>query len=285
MTASITAATSVNMEPPDKPPEEATANTAEQDAISEINQKNSPLLRLPGEVRNLIYKYALSDRLIKSRTRYDWLFNEPFAPNVIPALNLSLACRQLYAETYTLTYSYGTFYIPDVDDREYYLEQFDEWTRTGDVTDYVNMGDLDPHDLFQFFVYDRDDLRRTITSVCVECEDLTIRALRLFYQNEDWHYPWDYKFAAPTEHWKISDLKPRAWWHHNDFERLLRGFDALQKVVVKKSAEWDRVKDSFPKMLYPNGQPISFEDVHRYAMREWSGQKWNGRSDIEIIYE
>jgi hypothetical protein len=66
-------------------------------------QTQSPLLRLPAEIRNEVYKYALCDQVLdvdgKSAERN--LFG------------LTLACRQLYQETELLIYSRNTLRIKD----------------------------------------------------------------------------------------------------------------------------------------------------------------------------
>ncbi|KAF2442100.1 hypothetical protein P171DRAFT_445856 [Karstenula rhodostoma CBS 690.94] len=91
-----------------------TANPAvKSDALSERNTTESPLLRLPAEIRNRVYEYALSDRFLIHPA-----FQDPAAMAYEPdnsMHNLPLACRQLYRETHLLVYKYGIFEIRQPD--------------------------------------------------------------------------------------------------------------------------------------------------------------------------
>ena len=58
------------------------------------NQQNSPLLRLPAELRNAIYAYACTH----ARVQY-WCSKGEFKTNFTPDLDgLRLTCKQLYHE-------------------------------------------------------------------------------------------------------------------------------------------------------------------------------------------
>ncbi|KAF2831193.1 hypothetical protein CC86DRAFT_271354, partial [Ophiobolus disseminans] len=59
----------------------------------------SPLLRLPGEIRNAIYKYALCHRVI----------NVNGDPTTSSLLGLTRTCRQIYNQTEILLYSQNKF--------------------------------------------------------------------------------------------------------------------------------------------------------------------------------
>ncbi|KAI0583368.1 hypothetical protein Alg130_05707 [Pyrenophora tritici-repentis] len=66
----------------------------EQDKITSLNQTNSPLLRLPSELRNRIFDYVYTDAAMKPDKN---------------AMALPLTCRQLNHETAILPYKYCVF--------------------------------------------------------------------------------------------------------------------------------------------------------------------------------
>ena len=72
------------------------------------NQLNSPLLRLPAELRNLIYHYALGNCTLIVST-----FNHRLClyQRDIPAFPLLVVCTQIHAEAAILPYSLNTFNI------------------------------------------------------------------------------------------------------------------------------------------------------------------------------
>ncbi|KAF9693809.1 hypothetical protein EKO04_008545 [Ascochyta lentis] len=57
--------------------------------IAEENQKNSPLLRLPAEIRNIIYAYALSTATVRHRRRGLSVYHDN---------SMLLTCRQIRYE-------------------------------------------------------------------------------------------------------------------------------------------------------------------------------------------
>ncbi|KAF2662863.1 hypothetical protein K491DRAFT_709522 [Lophiostoma macrostomum CBS 122681] len=71
--------------------------------ISDRNTTTSPLLRLPGELRNQIWSYSFAPTIHFS------LFTSTTPSSPVPALHL--ACRSLYTETGTFLYSGPTFYF------------------------------------------------------------------------------------------------------------------------------------------------------------------------------
>ncbi|CAN9334720.1 unnamed protein product [Alternaria alternata] len=85
---------------------------AQREETAKRNAIESPLLRLPPEIRNGIYAYVFGN------TRYR--FRPNIRPQVYPVVfkpdqteyrhpNLPLVCRQLYHETRLLPYKLGTF--------------------------------------------------------------------------------------------------------------------------------------------------------------------------------
>ncbi|KAI4907571.1 hypothetical protein J4E90_009600 [Alternaria incomplexa] len=72
-------------------------------------QLNSPLLRLPAELRNLIYRYALGDRTLILSTIDDETLR--LYQRDIPAFALLALCKQIHSETVLLPYSLNTFDI------------------------------------------------------------------------------------------------------------------------------------------------------------------------------
>ncbi|KAI4629101.1 uncharacterized protein J4E87_003362 [Alternaria ethzedia] len=76
----------------------------ESDKITTANQLNSPLLRLPGEIRNHIYTYACRSTTVKHGKRPEvsersCLFTQTFL----------LTCKQFYCEAIALLYTHATF--------------------------------------------------------------------------------------------------------------------------------------------------------------------------------
>ncbi|KAF2789250.1 hypothetical protein K505DRAFT_341422 [Melanomma pulvis-pyrius CBS 109.77] len=67
--------------------------------IAQKNSTNSPLLRLPAELRNKIYRYALGDmRIVIGSTGKSDI-----------TIGLPGTCRQIYAETGTMVYQLNVF--------------------------------------------------------------------------------------------------------------------------------------------------------------------------------
>ncbi|KAJ4345396.1 uncharacterized protein N0V89_011526 [Didymosphaeria variabile] len=101
--------------------------SAERQSIVEANQVNSPLLQLPGEVRNSIYHYVFANEVLRqTRTGPDWRSpNMKFLPPLSfhdrqnprrPRdqrnwLSLVLVCRQLYVEARILPFQQNAFSI------------------------------------------------------------------------------------------------------------------------------------------------------------------------------
>ncbi|KAI4648275.1 hypothetical protein J4E93_004687 [Alternaria ventricosa] len=82
--------------------------------IARQNQRNSPLLRLPAEIRNLIFGYALGGRTfhISHNIYQDVTKNTNVSKNTSVsknALALLAVCRQVFAETALLPFSSNTF--------------------------------------------------------------------------------------------------------------------------------------------------------------------------------
>ncbi|KAG9186362.1 hypothetical protein G6011_02918 [Alternaria panax] len=84
------------------------------DFITETNTKTSPLLRLPGETRNMIYEYALADTIMAPNEPIwswrRWLLPAPtFLQGARPCGSLHQTCRQLRNETLPLRVPLKTF--------------------------------------------------------------------------------------------------------------------------------------------------------------------------------
>ena len=79
---------------------------------TEANAKNSPLLRLPGELRNKIYGYALADSsiepLLRPRTASIHARTSSGRP-MSSTVSLLRTCRQTRCESESLFFSYTTF--------------------------------------------------------------------------------------------------------------------------------------------------------------------------------
>ena len=79
----------------------------------------SPLLRLPAELRNDIYRYVLGDRTVH--------VSETLEMTITPEMQvvtLTLVCRQIYADTRFLFWSTSTFVYADAEDLIRWLSDF-----------------------------------------------------------------------------------------------------------------------------------------------------------------
>ncbi|KAI4946689.1 hypothetical protein J4E91_006860 [Alternaria rosae] len=77
-----------------------------RDKITEANATNSPLLRLPAELRNMIYAYVFGDN---KWTFTGWNARKNSAKE--SDLALLLTSRQLHKKTALLSYMLGRFYF------------------------------------------------------------------------------------------------------------------------------------------------------------------------------
>jgi len=84
----------------------STAQTTAQ--ITSANQQNSPLLRLPGELRNQIWVYALGGQRIRLSLRGDKIL-VLYRDKTAPAFELLKVCTQIIAEARMLLYSLNVF--------------------------------------------------------------------------------------------------------------------------------------------------------------------------------
>ncbi|KAF2831016.1 hypothetical protein CC86DRAFT_281657, partial [Ophiobolus disseminans] len=76
------------------------------------NQQESPFLRLPGELRNRVYHYALSDVVLsvyRSGTPPTYLQVIPHSASA--AASKFAVCRQVHAETHLLLFQLTTFLV------------------------------------------------------------------------------------------------------------------------------------------------------------------------------
>ncbi|KAL1595211.1 hypothetical protein SLS60_009899 [Paraconiothyrium brasiliense] len=88
-------------------------------AITQRNSTQSPLLRLPGEIRNLIYAYSTGQYNIYHTTTgslivgpvdpWDWRHAFVEFPSVTGLLSLTLVCRQTYLEARLHVFANNTF--------------------------------------------------------------------------------------------------------------------------------------------------------------------------------
>jgi len=88
---------------------------AKASAATKANS-SSPLLQLPGEIRNQIYDYVMSDQKM--------LINDSGQIDNPPALLQT--CRQLYSEAHMLAYTESTFVVTQTPHIEYLLERLSE---------------------------------------------------------------------------------------------------------------------------------------------------------------
>jgi hypothetical protein len=86
------------------------------------NQRDSPLLRLPAELRNQIFRYALGGETWNFVVRESNRHRVRNCSGFQHALALLAVCRQIYAETALLPFSLGSFSFNDSDDFEIWLK-------------------------------------------------------------------------------------------------------------------------------------------------------------------
>jgi hypothetical protein len=107
--------------------------------FSARNNQKSPLLRLPPEIRNRIWKYAVGGNTIKSVDiglwRGDYRLKLPTSeqlPTSEPGHVFALlrTCRQIYAETAVLPYTDNTFSFCSVRSMRYGLKHVKAHLRT-----------------------------------------------------------------------------------------------------------------------------------------------------------
>ncbi|KAI4647686.1 hypothetical protein J4E93_004096 [Alternaria ventricosa] len=106
---------------------------------SKLNATNSPLLRLPAELRNIVYGYVFEGNRY-ALGGYLFTGKRPEEGNTLiwrtsrsNDIGLLLACRQLHAETALLPYKLGVFHFefeePDFDEDEWYEEVLQDFFR------------------------------------------------------------------------------------------------------------------------------------------------------------
>lgn len=84
------------------------------------NQLNSPLLRLPAEIRNKVYTYAILSARIMITRAPEMNRRDPSLYFELPGLHMS--CKQIWHEATALLPSRGTFDVSD-DDEQFLLSR------------------------------------------------------------------------------------------------------------------------------------------------------------------
>lgn len=86
------------------------------------NQRDSPLLRLPAELRNQIFQYALGCKTWTFLVRESHQQTVYVPSRLEHALALLAVCRQIYAETALLPFSLDTFSFDHYTDLQWWLK-------------------------------------------------------------------------------------------------------------------------------------------------------------------
>jgi hypothetical protein len=95
------------------------------------NQRNSPLLRLPAELRNLIFRFALGGNT------WSFVVREPYGQRIHNCSGfqhtfaLLAVCRQIYVETALLPFSLRSFSFNDPEDFDLWLKALHPAQRDG----------------------------------------------------------------------------------------------------------------------------------------------------------
>lgn len=90
--------------------------TTKAKSVLQTDRTPFPILKLPLEIRDLIYRFALTSSPLRTRRYCSW-FKPTFEPDIRrnrarPSLNLLLANRQIYSEASRVLYHEGCFIIP-----------------------------------------------------------------------------------------------------------------------------------------------------------------------------
>lgn len=120
--------------------------------IAKINQHTSPVLRLPPEVRNMIYTHALGGRTYRFKDTIPLSHARLDTKGSPHTLALLFVCHQIYSEASLLPYSLNTFsfrefknsFNPFLDRRQY--PQFQAITKIELVTYQAERMWAGPHD-------------------------------------------------------------------------------------------------------------------------------------------
>ncbi|KAI4946029.1 hypothetical protein J4E91_007471 [Alternaria rosae] len=89
--------------------------------LANINARDSPLLRLPAEIRNQIFSLALGGSAVKMPSRV-WPMAKP--EEHLARWNLLRVCRQVYVETAMIAYTTIPFCFAAITDVTRYLRTF-----------------------------------------------------------------------------------------------------------------------------------------------------------------
>ncbi|KAF3001308.1 hypothetical protein E8E13_005131 [Curvularia kusanoi] len=84
-------------------PQQIMSDVMTNAAIEQSNADSSPLLRLPGELRNKVYKYALSEYTFRGD-----IDDSAFGPHIVALL---LACRQIHLEARFFVFELNNFVL------------------------------------------------------------------------------------------------------------------------------------------------------------------------------
>ncbi|KAF2847889.1 hypothetical protein T440DRAFT_509903 [Plenodomus tracheiphilus IPT5] len=159
---------------------------AKADALTLLNQKNSPFLRLPSEIRNLIYGFVVEGVITRSFNPKSLHFTSTTCSHATPTqkfdsddesparfISLLSVCRQINSETYILPFklnAFGSFRIQDLGD---YLNEFAPWQRNAITTVRFISQNLCPKpgqlscgcDLCVYLVHDDEAIREAFATL------------------------------------------------------------------------------------------------------------------------
>ncbi|KAF2118130.1 hypothetical protein BDV96DRAFT_597004 [Lophiotrema nucula] len=131
-------------------------------AIAKSNATQSPLLRLPAEIRHLIWSFAIGGNYIvitrrigtyvglkhESKPMGHSLHGQPATPSNYrpPALHLPRVCRQIYLETALLIYKLNKFVFPR--SWHYVWEAMDVWIKNRILAHKNAVTMIEPSNMF-----------------------------------------------------------------------------------------------------------------------------------------
>ncbi|CAN9265018.1 unnamed protein product [Alternaria alternata] len=188
-------------------------NREEQDKIAISNQLNSPLLRLPGEIRTTIYTHVCISTTVNhgqpaNGSKEGCAFTQTFL----------LACSQLYAEAVKFMYSLATF---DLSSRQY------------EVSKLLCLKSLNP------------EYRHLITSIQVNAQ-FAQEAMALIYGGKVEMVLGDHSPAKCLLGLERLHVRNLAWTNARERDELRYLFDMEGLIIT------DHTRNGFPPRWSPS---------------------------------
>ena len=219
--------------------------------VPQTDQPSFPILKLPLEIRNLIYGFALTSSPLRTHRYHHWIkvamgFEPYYSKNrARPSLNLLLANHQIYNEAAHILYHEGCFIIPSAmvpragTGRFYFFEPSEDVLSPPDLTAlnekwYSNIRNIE----IEIGYYAKFDFSKVLHGGFNHVEQFLARFPYLKTITVAWQY-----YTDPME--DSSPRNPKAFvkWRRSDVIRMLDVFESIEmshpavKVTVQDTAE------------------------------------------------